>query len=56
MHMYAFSLQLQLIPAQVIASAVRKAGIAGLFGLEGAVNVQGEDQKKLDHQGLPHGV
>jgi hypothetical protein len=33
---------------KVIASAVRKAGIAGLYGLEGAVNVQGEDQKKLD--------
>ena len=34
--------------SQVVATAVRKAGIAGLFGLEGAVNVQGEDQKKLD--------
>jgi len=33
---------------KVIASAVRKAGIAGLYGLEGAVNVQGEDVKKLD--------
>lgn len=34
--------------SQVVSTAVRKAGIAGLFGLEGAVNVQGEDQKKLD--------
>ena len=33
---------------KVISSAVRKAGIAGLYGLEGAVNVQGEDVKKLD--------
>ncbi len=33
---------------KVIASAVRKAGIAGLYGMEGAVNVQGEDVKKLD--------
>lgn len=36
------------VRVQVIASAVRKAGIAGLYGLEGAVNVQGEDVKKLD--------
>lgn len=27
---------------------MRKAGIAGLYGLEGAVNVQGEEVKKLD--------
>lgn len=30
--------------SKVIASAVRKAGIAGLYGLHGAVNVQGEGE------------
>jgi fructose-1,6-bisphosphatase I len=36
------------LACKVIANSVRKAGIAGLYGLEGAVNVQGEDVKKLD--------
>ena len=31
-----------------ISLAVRKAGIAGLYGLEGAVNATGDHQKKLD--------
>ena len=36
------------LASKVIASAVRKAGIAGLYGLHGQINVQGEDVKKLD--------
>lgn len=32
----------------VIGSAVRKAGISGLYGMEGTINVQGEEVKKLD--------
>jgi fructose-1,6-bisphosphatase len=31
-----------------IASLVHRAGISNLTGVQGAVNVQGEDQKKLD--------
>ncbi|KAL5973527.1 hypothetical protein ACLOJK_030178 [Asimina triloba] len=31
-----------------IASLVQRAGISNLTGMQGAVNVQGEDQKKLD--------
>jgi fructose-1,6-bisphosphatase I len=31
-----------------ISSAVRRAGIMGLYGLQGAINVQGEEVKKLD--------
>lgn len=31
-----------------ISNAVRKAGIAALYGMAGSVNVQGEDVKKLD--------
>ena len=31
-----------------IASLVTRAGISNLTGVQGAVNVQGEDQKKLD--------
>uniref|UniRef100_A0A1B0G0D2 fructose-bisphosphatase n=1 Tax=Glossina morsitans morsitans TaxID=37546 RepID=A0A1B0G0D2_GLOMM len=33
---------------KAIASAVRKAGIAKLHGIAGDINVQGEEQKKLD--------
>lgn len=33
---------------KAIASAVRKAGIAKLFGIAGEINVQGEEVKKLD--------
>jgi len=36
------------LACKVIASAVRRAGIMGLYGLQGSVNVQGEDVKKLD--------
>ena len=36
------------LACKVIATAVRKAGISGLYGLEGTVNVQGEEVKKLD--------
>lgn len=36
------------LACKVISTAVRKAGIAGLYGLEGSVNVQGEEVKKLD--------
>ncbi|XP_021865512.1 fructose-1,6-bisphosphatase, chloroplastic isoform X2 [Spinacia oleracea] len=31
-----------------IASLVQRAGISNLTGIQGAVNIQGEDQKKLD--------
>lgn len=31
-----------------ISSAVRRAGISRLFGTEGSINVQGEEQQKLD--------
>ena len=34
--------------AKNIGSAVRRAGIARLYGAQGAVNVQGEEQQKLD--------
>ena len=33
---------------KVIAGAVRKAGIAGLYGLDGSTNSTGDDVKKLD--------
>lgn len=33
---------------KAISSAVRKAGLAQLYGLSGTTNVQGEDVKKLD--------
>ncbi|XP_066994079.1 fructose-1,6-bisphosphatase 1 [Anabrus simplex] len=33
---------------KAVSSAVRKAGIAKMYGLAGETNVQGEDQKKLD--------
>jgi fructose-1,6-bisphosphatase I len=33
---------------KAISAAVRRAGIAKLFGVEGSTNVQGEDVKKLD--------
>ena len=36
------------LACKVISTAVRKAGISGLYGLEGSVNVQGEEVKKLD--------
>jgi len=36
------------LACKTIATAVRKAGISGLYGLQGSVNVQGEDVKKLD--------
>lgn len=31
-----------------ISAAVRRAGISRLFGAQGTVNVQGEEQQKLD--------
>lgn len=45
-----FTLLMQSVQlaCKTIAMAVRKAGIAGLYGLQGSVNVQGEDVKKLD--------
>lgn len=33
---------------KAISSAVRRAGLIGLFGLEGATNATGDDVKKLD--------
>ena len=36
------------LACKTIALAVRKAGIAGLYGLEGSVNVSGDSVKKLD--------
>lgn len=37
-----------LTAIKAVASAVRRAGIAKLFGIEGSTNVQGEQVKKLD--------
>ena len=34
--------------AKIIAATVRRAGILHVFGSAGAINVQGEDQQKLD--------
>jgi fructose-1,6-bisphosphatase I len=36
------------LACKVISAAVRQAGIMGLYGLQGSVNVQGEEVKKLD--------
>ena len=36
------------LACKAIQTNVRKAGIAGLYGLDGSINVQGEDVKKLD--------
>ncbi|MEM1417697.1 MAG: class 1 fructose-bisphosphatase [Myxococcota bacterium] len=36
------------LAAKIIASQVSKAGLAGILGLTGDVNVQGEEVKKLD--------
>ena len=33
---------------KTIGSAVRRAGISRLFGTQGSMNVQGEEQQKLD--------
>ncbi|EDV26526.1 uncharacterized protein TRIADDRAFT_37385 [Trichoplax adhaerens] len=37
-----------LTAIKAVSSAVRKAGIAKLFGIAGEINVQGEEVKKLD--------
>lgn len=37
-----------LTAVKAISSAVRKAGLAQLYGMAGNTNVQGEDVKKLD--------
>lgn len=37
-----------LTAVKAISSAVRKAGLAQLYGVAGNVNVQGEEVKKLD--------
>ena len=34
--------------AKIIAAAIRRAGLVNILGSAGAINVQGEDQKKLD--------
>ena len=44
----AFILQSIGVAAKVISNGEKKAGMQGLFALGGEVNVQGEDQKKLD--------
>jgi fructose-1,6-bisphosphatase I len=36
------------LSCKAIARAVRKAGIAGLFGIAGSENASGDEQKKLD--------
>ncbi|KAH9249634.1 hypothetical protein BASA81_012603 [Batrachochytrium salamandrivorans] len=36
------------LACKVTATCVRKAGIMGLYGLQGSTNVQGEEVKKLD--------
>ncbi|XP_013396230.1 fructose-1,6-bisphosphatase isozyme 2 isoform X1 [Lingula anatina] len=41
-------LSAMLTAIKAVSSAVRKAGIAQLFGIAGATNVQGEEVKKLD--------
>ena len=35
------------LACKVISTAVRKAGITGMYGLQGTVNVQGEEQVSL---------
>ena len=37
-----------ILPSKVIANAVQRAGVQNLYDLGGEVNVQGEEQKKLD--------
>ena len=44
----AFILQSISVASKVIANSVARAGAQGLGALGGEVNVQGEDQKKLD--------
>jgi hypothetical protein len=41
-------LQSVQVACKIISSAIRKASLINLYGLAGATNVQGEDQKKLD--------
>ena len=36
------------IAAKIVNREINKAGIADIFGNEGTINIQGEDQKKLD--------
>lgn len=36
------------VGCKFVSSAVRRAGLAGMMGMAGSSNVQGEDQKKLD--------
>jgi len=36
------------LACKTISTAVRKAGILGMYGLDGSINVQGEEVKKLD--------
>eukprot|EP00887_Chlorella_sp_A99_P000073 scaffold16.g73.t1 len=36
------------VGCKFVANSVRKAGLAGMMGMAGSSNVQGEDQKKLD--------
>lgn len=44
----AFILQAIGVGAKVIANGVQRAGVQGLYALGGEVNIQGEEQKKLD--------
>lgn len=44
----AFILNSISVASKVISNAVQHAGVQGLYGMQGVVNVQGEDQKKLD--------
>ena len=45
-----FTLLMQSVQlaCKAISSSVRQAGLLGLYGLQGSVNVQGEEVKKLD--------
>src|SRR3989304_884003 len=36
------------LAAKIIAAAIRRAGLVNILGAQGAENVQGEEQKKLD--------
>ena len=47
-HDLSLILQAISVSTKIINTAVQRAGIQGLYGLEGVVNIQGEDQKKLD--------
>ena len=44
----AFILSAIATASKVISNGVQRAGVQGLYALQGEQNVHGEDQKKLD--------